>query len=623
MVAKKWFICILFIIPLTLQTNPNKNLYVVEGTLINSGLLLRTKDGIVEFVSHSFSQEFADNNTKRIRILCSKSGNKCKPLRYDTEPFFDDEGVPDWTLKPLPTYITRGEFAFNPQVSPEGDKMFWTTLVSKGQGRSTQKIWTSEKDEFGFWKTGWQMEAPLNNQMPSAVISVLPGGNELFVFGNFGEEELMNGLEHEMREKLEKIQEESKDKKEFEYKLNQLRKEHKLKSERIFNRVPLYKSYRTKTYWSEPQPINFPSFYNTYKKENNPNQQVFGGSALSSSGKILIFSAQQKANYGKLDLYVSFMDEQGVFGEAINMGNVINTPEEEMAPFLAPDDRTLYFSSNGHGNGEDLSIFVTKRIGDSWTQWTKPVEISSKLRKVNFFSIPASSKWAYVSKEGQLYMAKIPEEYRPENVVVVKGLVKDDQGKPLEATIIYESLTKKKSLGRGISDPLLGNFSLVLPYGDNYGFFVEKKGYLPVSVNLNLTDSNNNYNGMEKYIEIVLPKIQVGQELTLNNLFFETGKSDLQEESEQELKRIIKVLNENPKIKILLEGHTDAIGTDVYNQKLSEARAESVKNYIIQNGNINPDRIQIIGYGSKKPIADNDTDENRAKNRRVVFRIIE
>ncbi len=596
-------------------------LYVVEGELINSGLLLRTKEGILDFVTHGFSQEFSELSTKKVRILCSRSGKKCKPLRYDIEPFPEDENVPDWTLKPLPEYITRGEFAFNPQVAPDGDKMFWTTLITGGGKRSTQKIWTSEKDEYGFWKPGWQMEAPLNNQMPSAVISVLPGGNELFVFGNFGEDELILELQNEMKEKLEKAREQSKDGKEFEYRKNQLILEHRRKSEQIANRSPLYKSYRTKTYWSVPVQIQFPSFYNTYKKPENPNQQVFGGSALSSSGKILIFSAQQRTNYGKLDLYVSFMNQNGEFGEAMNMGNAINTEGEEMAPFLAPDDRTLYFSSNGRNLSGELSIYVTKRIGDSWTNWTEPKEISSKLRKVNFFSIPASSKWAYVSKEGKLYMAKIPEEYRPENVVVIKGIVKDRNGKPLEAKIIYESLNKTQIVGQGVSDPVTGNFSLVLPYGENYGFYAEKEGYLPVSVNIDLTQKNLDV--MERSVQIVLPKIEKGTEVVLNNLFFETGKSSLAPESEQELLRIAKILQDNPNLRILLEGHTDNVGSDANNQTLSEARAEAVKEFLVTKGNIPESRIQTIGYGSKKPIVDNTTEENKSKNRRVVFRILE
>ncbi|MCC5815653.1 MAG: OmpA family protein [Leptospira sp.] len=599
----------------------NNTTFILEGQLINSGLMVRSNSGIVEFTSHSFGKEFAKASTNKIRILCAKAGNKCKPLRYDTEPFTNDPNVADWTLKSIPTYVTKGEFAFNPQVAPDGNRMFWTTLVTKGGNRrSTQKIWTTEKDEYGFWKQGWEMESPLNNNMPSAVISALPGGNELFVFGNFGEDELITNLRQDMEKKSQEVSAKSKDRKEFDYKMNQLKLEYKRKSEIIFNRSPLYKSKRTKTYWSAPEPINFPSFYNTYKKPSNPNQQVFGGSTLSSSGKILIFSAQQKSNYGKLDLYVSFMDGKGEFGEAINIGPQLNTVEEEMAPFLAPDDRTLYFSSSGFGQNNELSIYVTKRIGDGWTNWSTPREISSKLRNVNFFSIPASSDWAYVSREGELFMAKIPADYRPENVAVIQGKVVDSDGKPLEANLQYESLSKKKILGKGVSDPATGMFSLVLPFGDNYGFYAEKEGYLPMSVNKNLSDKDSmSEEGIRKEIILTLPKIQKGTELTLNNLFFETGSSDLTDESEPELMRIVEILKSNPNLKINLEGHTDDVGGDDTNLKLSQARANSVKKFLVEQGKIPEDRITTKGWGSKKPIAKNDSNENRSKNRRVVF----
>lgn len=604
----------------SLESN-NKN-FILEGTLINSGLMLKNKDGIIEFTSHGFGMEFSELSTQKIRILCEKFGKKCRPLRYDIEPFIDSSDAPDWALKRFPRYVTRGEFAFNPQVTPDGGKMFWTTLIkTPGTSRSSQKIWTSEKDEYGFWKAGWQMESPLNNPMPSAVISALPGGNELFIFGNFGEDTLLDNLKTEMDAKASHLVKTTKSRKEFEYRMNQLKSEHNKKSELIFNRSPLYKSQRDKNYWSMPTPLDFPSFYNTYKKPENPNQQIFGGAAISSSGKTLIFSAQQRSNYGKLDLYVSFMNSKGEFGDAINMGSIINSSEEEMAPFLGPDDKTLYFSSSGQS--KDLSIFVTKRIGNSWTNWSAPREISSKLRGVNFFSIPARSEWAYVSRDGELFMAKIPLDYRPETVTVVQGKTIDTNGNPVSAEIRYESLDKNIVLGRGVSDPKTGSFSLILPFGENYGFFAEKDGYLPVSVNMDLKEvpKGNSDTQKIKDFTLVLPKIEKGMELTLNNLFFETGSSDIAKESEPELQRLAIILQNNPKLEIILEGHTDDVGKIATNLELSLARANSVKQYLTEAGKIPSERILTKGYGSKKPVVENSSDENRAKNRRVVFRI--
>lgn len=625
LIMKAFYLLALGIIILsTNQISANENKYIAKGTLLNSGLMLRTADGILELSTHGFSREFSELSNTRVRILCERVGKKCKPLRYDPEPFLDETNIPDWTFKRIPRYVYKNEFSFNPQVTPDGNKLFWTTLTKPtASARSSQKIWSSEKDELGFWKPGWQMEAPLNNSMPSAVISALPGGNELFIFGNFGEDEIVESLKKEMVEKSESLIKSSESRKEYEYKMDKLQKSYKDKMDKVFNRAPLYKSQKDSNYWSNPKPISFPSFYNTYRKAENPNQQIFGGSALSSSGKILIFSAQQAVNFGKLDLYVSFLDSNGEFGPAVNLGAALNTKDEEMAPFLAPDDRTLYFSSNGYG--EELSIFVTKRVGNGWDNWTAPIEISNKLRGVNFFSIPASSAWAYVSKEGELYLAKIPQDFRPESVFVVLGKVTDDNDNPLSTTIRYESLSTKKSLGVGISDPKTGMFSIVLPYGDNYGFYAEKIGYLPVSKNINLENKEllnaDSASINQSNVLFKLPKLEAGKEITLNNLFFETGSAEIQKESEGELLRLIEILEKSPQIEILLEGHTDDVGKSQSNMDLSLARANAVKDFLISKGKIADSRIATLGFGQDKPIVANDSDENRARNRRVVFRI--
>ncbi|PJD99881.1 MAG: hypothetical protein CK427_15190, partial [Leptospira sp.] len=279
--------------------------------------------------------------------------------------------------------------------------------------------------------------------------------------------------------------------------------------------------------------------------------------------------------------------------------------------------------SNGYG--EELSIFVTKRVGNGWDNWTAPIEISNKLRGVNFFSIPASSAWAYVSKEGELYLAKIPQDFRPESVFVVLGKVTDDNDNPLSTTIRYESLSTKKSLGVGISDPKTGMFSIVLPYGDNYGFYAEKIGYLPVSKNINLENKEllnaDSASINQSNVLFKLPKLEAGKEITLNNLFFETGSAEIQKESEGELLRLIEILEKSPQIEILLEGHTDDVGKSQSNMDLSLARANAVKDFLISKGKIADSRIATLGFGQDKPIVANDSDENRARNRRVVFRI--
>jgi len=590
---------------------------VLFGEVINTGHLLKMEKQILRLQPSPLQEELALLTGKKIRILCDVNGETCLPIRYEIDPL-ESSKVPDWTLKKIPRYVTGGHFSFNPQCTPDGKVLFWTALIREG-ARSTQKIWAAKRDQYGFWMAGEQMATPLNNRLPSAVISALPGGNELFVFGNFGEEEMLENLKREMLLKSQEASREASNPKEFHFRLAKLENEYRERTEKIQSRAPLYKSYKTETGWSNPISIHFPSFYNWYRKPENPNQQVFGGSALSSTGRTIVYSAQQKRNYGKLDLYVTFQSDNGTYEEGINLGPTLNTGEEEMAPFLGPDDKTLYFSSSGRKEG--VSIFVTRRLNDLWNQWSEPQELSPNLRGVNFFSIPAVGNWAYVSREGELYLAAIPRSFQPEPVVVIKGKVVDEEGKPLSASVTYESLTKKKGIGSTISDPKTGEFSIVLPYEENYGFYGEKEGYLPVSQNLNLVGKEKEEH--EKTVLLVLPKLKKGNEIVLNNLFFAFRSVELAKESEPELDRLASLLKKNESLKVVIEGHTDNVGGELANKKLSVERAVSVANYLKSKYKMDETRLTTKGFGPSVPIADNKTEEGRAQNRRVVFKIVE
>lgn len=591
---------------------------IIEGTLKNTGLILEADTKSYEIQLSATSLEFTDLTNQKVRILCDWKGNACSPIRYEIAPFANDNTVPDWTLKRIPYYVTGDVFSFNPQVTNDGKYLFWTSLV-KEEKRNTQKIWVSEKDENGFWGVGKQLDKPLNNKYPSAIISALPGGNELFVFGTFGEEEAEQEIFKEMRERELEIGKQSSNTKEYEARLTELKQTFYAKIEALRNRAPFYRTYKEKLNYSDPKHIAFPEFYNLYRKKDAPNQQIFGSSTLSSSGKTLIFSVEQKNSKGKLDLYLATLNERGEFGNVQNLGDAINTTEEEMAPFLAGDDRTLYFSSGGF-NG--LSIYVSKRLGNGWNSWSKPEEVSSNLRNVNFLSIPASGVWAYASKDGRLYMSKLGKTKLPDAIVTLSGKVKDETGKPIPVTIHYESLTTKKELGTAKSNPDTGEFTILLPYNDLYGIYVSEKGFLPASKSVDL----RNKKSASQDIVLEFPpvvKIEKGKEITLENLFFDSGKHSLKPESESELERLSEILNNNPTMKVVIEGFTDNKGKPQKNKILSEKRAESVKEFLVKKEKIDPSRLSTKGFGQERPFAPNDTPEGRAKNRRVMLLVTE
>ncbi|MBK8397062.1 MAG: OmpA family protein [Leptospiraceae bacterium] len=611
----KIFLSVLLIF-FQIQLFANQHEKVIIGTIIGAGAYIETDDNTYSFKHTDLQKELSELTGKKVRMLCSFEEDSCNPLRYEIAPFVNEKNLQKWTIKKIPKYVYRGLTAFNPSVTPEGNILFWTVLTKEQSGSSTQKIWFSEMDSHGFWKKGIQMDPPLNNKAPAAIISALPGGNELFVFGSHADQETFEEIKKQLDAEKAEIIKTSKNAKEVEGRYAAVREKYRREMEKIQNKVPLYKSSKLGSGWSAPERIQFPDFYNLYRSEENANLQIFGGSTLSSSGKTLIYSAKHKDTVGRLDLYVSNAKD-GVFPLGENLGKVINTEYEEMAPFLASDDRTLYFSSNGH-NG--LSIYYTQRIGDSWTDWAAPQETSKNLKGVNFFSIPASGNWAYASKEGHLLMTYLPTEAKPNPVIIVKGKIVTDKGLPIGAEVFYESLTTKENKGSTISDPNTGKFSIVLPYGDNYGFHAKKEGFLPIHRNKNLTDSEKLYQEVE--VDMILPKIEKGGEIIINNLFFESNRSEIKKESEPELDRLGEVMKANKNLEVAIEGHTDNVGKNADNIALSLARATAVADYITKKFGIEPHRLKVEGKGEEAPVVENLTAESRAKNRRVVFRII-
>jgi outer membrane protein OmpA-like peptidoglycan-associated protein len=160
---------------------------------------------------------------------------------------------------------------------------------------------------------------------------------------------------------------------------------------------------------------------------------------------------------------------------------------------------------------------------------------------------------------------------------------------------------------------------VTLPSGKNYGISVKREGYLFHSENFNLPE---NADFQEFDLDVALKKIEIGSTIVLRNIFFDSDKSALKPESANELERLIKLLKDNPNLKIELASHTDSDGSEEYNLKLSNSRSASVVDYIIAKG-ISSQRLVAKGYGESKPIAENETTMGKQKNRRTEFKILE
>ena len=380
---------------------------------------------------------------------------------------------------------------------------------------------------------------------------------------------------------------------------------------------------RTQDSWSEPENLNV--------KFKNESTHMEGN--LSSDGKAILFTSKLKQDLfykeggDDRDIYVTIQGNDGSWSDVINLGKQINTDGDEISPFLAADNRTLYFGTNARPGYGSYDIFMSKRMGNGWTNWTEPINLGPEINGTDFdayYTIPASADYAYMVSninsygKADIVRLKLPDMIKPEPVVMLLGRTLNAKTKnPVSADILFEDLVTDKEVGEAISDPKTGSYRITLPNGKNYGIRAVAKGFLSVNENLELI-SITKYTEIEK--DLFLVPIEVGETMQLNNVFFEQGKPILKSQSFPELDRLVQIMQENASIKIELGGHTDNVGNKDALMKLSEDRVLAVKVYLEKKG-INKDRVAGKGYGSTQPIAPNTNEADRQRNRRVEFKI--
>jgi outer membrane protein OmpA-like peptidoglycan-associated protein len=462
-----------------------------------------------------------------------------------------------------------------PVISPDGKTLYVDRKNHPGNYSNNDNIWFSNQNADGNWQPLQNIGPTLNNGLGSFVASVTPDGNTLLLGGTYRSK----GPDH----------------------------------------FGLWLTHRTTSGWAYPKEVLVKDFYTKAK---------FVEFCLSNDGRTIILSLDRADSYGGKDLYVSFLQPDGTWSAPKDLGFQVNSAADEATPFLASDGRTLYFSSEGFPGYGDMDMFITRRLDDTWQNWTEPQNLGSQLNTPSwdaYYTVPASGEYAYfVSTEnsfgmGDIFRVKLPSALKPKPVVLISGKVIDAKtGKPLNANIKYEILSNGKEVGGASTSPVTGVYKITLPSGENYGYRAEAPGYVPVSENLDLTKETE-YRELERNLTLV--PIEKGETVRLNNIFFETAKADLQQESFAELDRVVKLLEDNPTMEILISGHTDSTGSPALNKQLSEARAKAVQTYLIGKS-VSAKRLQSKGFGDAKPIAPNSTDAGRQQNRRVEFTIL-
>ncbi len=477
----------------------------------------------------------------------------------------------------------------NPLLSPDGKVLFFTRSKhpeNVGGKEDLADIWYCTMNVDGSWTPAINLGRPLNDRFPNAVIGFSPDGRYMY---------LRNYYINDHRNPVQQ---------------------------------GISVSKGSSDGWSYPENLTIQYFLN-----KSDHQSI----SLSADGEIMVMAIESYGTYGAEDIYVSFIQKNGSWSEPKNLGGTINTSYHEMTPHLAPDNKTLYFASNGHDGLGSRDVFSSMRLDDTWRNWTKPSNLGPEINtpgvELSYFT-PGAGKYDYVTSTqnsdgyGDINRVNKKEEdvldtiLVPETPLEVVDIVEMpfigtvlsgvDQS-PLDAKVLYRVDTDSEDSPTRTAKAISGRFEVALEPGKRYFVEVIAPGFLAQTLELKADGPVDR--------SFVLMPIEIGATIRLNHVLFQTGTSLLLDESFQDLDMVVTLMKENPAMEIELSGHTDNRGNSKLNLQLSDDRVKAVERYLVKNG-IKPGRISGRGYGGTKPIASNSNEDSRRRNRRVEFTII-
>ena len=481
----------------------------------------------------------------------------------------------EFELVPLSREVNSQYHDSAPVLSPDGQTLYFTVNdhPENTRGKGSQDIWYSELDSSGQWGKAKHMGSPLNQNQFNQVLSVSPDGESLLVRGG----SKRDGLGFSLCKK-------------------------------------------SNGQWQKPEPLRIDGFDKMCKGRFNGAFLALDGSAL-----LLYFNETEGAAYS--DLYVSFPDAKGNWSRPEKIA-ALNTRQDEFGPYLAPDNRTLFFASNRPGGFGNVDIYKTIRQDNSWQRWSEPENIGAPVNTGGFdayYAIGNSDTLvfttrAYMSADGghlDLHtLRRIPE--KKVKISLAGRVVNERTGEEISEASI-RILQDKEVVGVVRSGEADAGFAKELPGPGDYQLQVSAEGYLAGADSFLVEPTTIN---MSVYRTIYLKKLEVGLSVRLNNIFFDFDKTTLRSESFPELDKVVELLEQNSGLFIEIGGHTDDKGSDGYNERLSQGRAEAVRAYLMGKW-IEPARVTAKGYGESKPEVPNDSEENQQINRRVEFTILQ
>lgn len=504
---------------------------------------------------------------------------------------------------------------FSPVFSPDGKHLYFTRgrhPENVGGREDPGDIWVSHIEEDGGWSKAVNAGEVLNNKFYNEVIGFSPDGNTMYLnhyYATGGARARTQGFSY---------------------------------------------SNRQGNGWSTPKPVKIDNFYNRSHHQSM---------SISADGKVLVMAINSFGSYGHEDLYVSFLDQSGSWTEPKNMGSTINTHYQEMTPFIAKDNKTIYFASNGHAGKGSRDIFTSRRLDNSWRIWSEPEnisEINSEGIELSYTISPDGEYAYFVSTRnsdgyGDINKIKLNPTYQPEDTVTLATEFvepdtvifiaenpevsvtnsEEEAVAPGQVLFSFEGAVLNKKTEKPIkakvtiapvqaghaSQPIViqaeqGHFDVELQRAMRYRLRVSAEGYMPEE---KLIEYDTHGAALERFY---LSPLEVGSTFQLNNVLFERGTANLIDSAYQDLDKVVEMMIENPKLKIEIGGHTDNQGDARLNLKLSQERVETVINYLINKG-LDRNRIVGKGYGGTRPIASNHSENTRKLNRRVEFTVLQ
>ena len=471
----------------------------------------------------------------------------------------------------------------SPILSPDGKRLYFSRRGhpdNAGGAEDAEDIWYSELDEeTGEWLPAVNMGGPLNNPGPNFISAIIPDGDDqILLLGNrYG------------------------------------------KKGRMFSGVSTARLSADGSI-STPENVNIKNDYNY-----SPSADYYP----TTDQRVMLMSVERDDTYGGRDLYVSFKDGED-WSEPLSLGGVINSAADETSPYIQDDNKTLYFSSSGFSGFGGADIFKSMRLDDTWTNWTEPENMGGGINSTGddvYLNIPSNSKHAYFTRgdsdeNTDIFQFTVEDLYI--DTTAVKEIIIALSGRVLNAktnapissaTIVVDEESNTADIADLTSDPS-GNYSVEIKSGISYGLVPSKPGYEGKKEVVSIgADSETTEYTQDLYLDPVAPALT-------EIIYFEYNKSDLAQNFQRYLDGLLDFFKSGGIDKLQVDGHTDSIGSDSFNLKLSERRANAVRDYLIGKG-IAEDRISIVPNGEANPVVPNTSDENRAKNRRAELKLVD